>query len=189
MKKVVTMILATLALAASGSVFAASATVEYGDARGVDGSSSTNNVSLTVRENINQSFVGDVQIFNASSQTTGAETFTRYEAGVTGTTAPLVGPVSFYTRTAIGQKYTNTTNFGYYSVEPGLSAPLGAGFSAKVAFRFRSAFDAGNNDTTRTIRAGVAYDLTPKDQIGVRYDDMRGYPNQNITSVNYTRGF
>ena len=93
-------------------------------------------------------------------------------------------------RTALGQKFTSATNFTYYSVEPGVAVPVGStGVTAKVGYRFRNAIDTANNDTTRTWRAGLSYDLTAKDTIGVRYDKMRGDTNQNIVAVNYTRGF
>ena len=61
--------------------------------------------------------------------------------------------------------------------------------SAKLGWRYREAFNNVNADTTRTWRAGLSYDLTKKDAVGVRYDRMRGDTNQNIVAVNYTRSF
>jgi hypothetical protein len=96
-----------------------------------------------------------------------------------------------YTRAAIGEKFTNTSNFSYYSVEPGVTAPIGStGLTARVGYRFRNAFDpSANADTTRTWRAGLSYDLTKKDTIGVRYDRVRGDSNADGIAVNYTRSF
>jgi hypothetical protein len=185
-------LLALVAILATGSVFAASGTVEY---QNIDGTGSTptdqNQYSLTVKENINKNFVGDLGISQTSNRTSGSDTLasTRTEAGLTGSTS-MFG-VTPYVRTALGQKFSSSTNFTYYSVEPGVSAgiPGVAGLNAKVGYRFRNAVDTGNNDTTRTWRAGLSYDLTAKDTIGVRYDKMRGDTNQNIVAVNYTRGF
>jgi hypothetical protein len=116
---------------------------------------------------------------------------TRAEAGLTGA-YPVAG-ISLYTRAAVGEKFTGSTtygNFGYYSVEPGVLVPIGkTGLTARVGYRFRSAFDTANNDTTRTSRAGVSYTLTKKDTIGVRYDQMRGDSNQNVWAFNYSRSF
>jgi hypothetical protein len=181
-------IFAILALAVSGSVFAASASIEYQNIDVVGGTTDQKNVNLTVREAINQNFTGDVSLSNAWNNNTGGFASFRAEAGVTGA-MPVAGPIGVYTRVATGQKFTSTTNFGYYSVEPGVTAALGGGFNAKVGYRFREAFATGDNDTTRTWRAGVTYDLTKKDTIGVRYDQMRGDAKQNIWAVNYTRGF
>ena len=185
-------ILALVAILATGSVFAASGTFEYQNINGVQNTpTDQNNFSLTVKESINKNFVGDLGLSQTTNQTSGSDTLasTRLETGLTGSVA--TGPVSPYVRAAVGQKFTSATNFTYYSVEPGVSAPVPgvSGLTAKVGFRFRNAIDTANNDTTRTWRAGLAYDLTAKDTIGVRYDKMRGDTNQNIVAVNYTRGF
>jgi hypothetical protein len=187
-------ILAILAITTiTSGAFAASGTIEY---QSIDGKSTTptdqNNYSLSVKESINKNFVGDLGISQTSNKTSGADTLasTRTEAGITGSTS--VYGVTPYVRTAIGQKFTSATNFTYYSVEPGVALPVGStGVTAKVGYRFRNALSDANvyNDTTRTWRAGLSYDLTAKDTIGVRYDKMRGDTNQNIVAVNYTRGF
>lgn len=182
-------ILAISALLVSGSVFAASGTVEYQD---IDGKSNTptdqTSWSLTVRENINKNFIGDIGLSQTNNKASPSDTLasTRTEAGLTGLTS--VFGVTPYTRVAVGQKYNSSTNFTYYSVEPGVSVPVGP-LTAKVGYRFRNAINTDNNDTTRTWRAGISYDLTAKDTIGVRYDKMRGDANQNVVAVNYTRGF
>lgn len=184
-------ILAILALAASGSVFAASATLEGQSINGLNGSADQVNLNLTVRESINKNFTGDVQFSQTNNKVDGGKdtlSSTRLEAALTGS-AGLFGPVSGYTRVAVGQKFSSSTNFGYYSVEPGLSTPLGGGLTAKVGYRYRTAFDSSNNDTTRTMRAGVAYDINKTNQIGVRYDSVRGDAKQNVIAVNYTRSF
>lgn len=182
-------ILAITALLVSGSVFAASGTIEY---QSIDGKTTTptdqNSYSLTIKESINKNFVGDLGISQTSNRTSGSDTLasTRTEAGLTGSTS-MFG-VTPYTRLAVGQKFSSSNNFTYYSVEPGVAVPVGP-LTAKVGYRFRNAVDTSNNDTTRTWRAGLSYDLTSKDTIGVRYDKMRGDTNQNIVAVNYTRGF
>ena len=184
-------ILAILAMAVSTGVFAASATIEYQDVNGVQNTpNDQRTVNLTVREAINQNFTGDVHFSNTwnNTSTSDAVNLFRTEGGLTGATS-LIGPLSGYTRVALGQKFTSTTNFTYYSVEPGVTMPLGAGFNAKVGYRFRNAFDTANNDTTRTWRAGLSYDINKTNTVGLGYDSVRGDWNQNIVKVNYTRGF
>jgi hypothetical protein len=181
--------LAIFAMLVSGSVFAASATVEGQSISGQNGTADQAQYSLSVKENINKNFAGDAQF----SQTTNDGnpdklSSTRIEGGLTGT-LPATSFADFYTRVAVGQKYTSSTNYGYYSVEPGFVVPLGAGFTAKAGYRFRSAFDNAQPDTTRTWRAGVGYQITQKDAVGVRYDQVRGDSQQNIWAVNYTRSF
>jgi opacity protein-like surface antigen len=186
-------ILAILAMATiTSGAFAASATIEY---QNIDGVKTTpqdqRNVNLTIRENITKSFVGDVQLSDTANKGSAdtASSF-RAEAGLTGLYD--LGPATLYTRGAVGEKYTTSANFAYYSVEPGVIVPFGStGVSAKVGYRFRNAFNDvnTNNDTTRTWRAGLSYDITKKDTVGVRYDQVRGDSKQNIWAFAYTRGF
>lgn len=101
----------------------------------------------------------------------------------------IYGPVNGYTRLAVGEKYSSTGSFSFYSIEPGVTAGLGRGFTGQVGWRFRNAFNTANNDTTRTLRTGVSYDLTKKDTVGVRLDNVRGDQQQNIWNLNYARSF
>ena len=130
---------------------------------------------------------GDVLISNAVTDNTNALS-TRIEAGAT-VTAPLYGIVNGYSRVALGQKYSNTTNFTYYSIEPGVAVPFGP-VTAKVGWRYRTADDSGtNSDQTHTMRYTLAYAVTKLDTVAVRYDRVNGDNNQKIWTVNYARGF
>jgi len=184
-------ILAILALAISGSVFAGSVTIEGQDVSG-QGSADQKNFNMTAKQDINKNFAGHVQVSTTQTDGTNAVS-TRLEAGVTGSVA-LFGPVSGYTTVAVGEKFSSagTGNFAYYSVEPGVTAPIGnTGLTAKVGYRYRTAFEDANvnKDTTQTIRAGLSYAVTKQDSVGVRYDQVRGDVKQNIVAVNYTRSF
>lgn len=187
MKKV----LAILAMATlSSGVFAATATMEYQDKNGVDGTASANTYQLSVKEKINDNFAGDATLRTSVKDTTGAVSNSRAELGLTGS-ASFGGIVTPYVRFATGEKFTTTKDFSYYSIEPGVLAPIGnTGLTARLGYRFRDAYDSSANaDMTRTWRAGLSYDLTKKDTIGVRYDRERGDSNYNTWNVSYTRGF
>jgi len=184
-------ILAILALAISGSVFAGSITFEGQNIDG-QGSADQKNFNMTAKGSINQNFSAHAQVSTTQTDGTNAVS-TRLETGLTGQVG-LFGPVSGYTTVAVGEKYSTagSGNFAYYSVEPGLSAPLGnTGLTAKVGYRYRTAFNNANvnNDTTQTVRAGVSYALTKQDAVGVRYDKVTGDVKQNVVAVNYTRSF
>lgn len=184
-------ILAILAMVASAGAFAASSTLEYQNINGQDGQADQRNVNLTVRDEINSFLTGDVVMSGTwdNTKTSDAASNFRGEAGLTGTTA-LFGPVSGYTRVALGQKFTGTGNFSYYSVEPGVvvATPI-AGLTANLGYRFRDSFTESFEDRTKTIRVGLNYQLNAKNAIGLGYDQMRGDAAQNIVRVNYTRGF
>jgi opacity protein-like surface antigen len=179
-------ILAILAMATAGTAFAGSFTVEGQQIDSLTGANQKQ-YSLSVKENITKEVTGDVSFSNTTTDGTSALT-TRLEGGLTGLTQQ-VGPIKGYVRVAAGQKFSNTTDFSYYSVEPGVLIPMG-NFTGRIGYRYRSAFDStANNDQTNTWRAGLSYALTKQDTVGVRYDQMRGDTTQNTVAVNYTRGF
>ena len=178
-------ILAIVALAATGLAYADSVSLEGQHINNVGASAQTQYV-LGVKKDLTSMFAADVSFANAQTDGTNALS-TRLEAGLTGTMP--VGPVNVYTRAATGEKYTNTTSFGYYSIEPGVAVPFGA-LTAKVGYRYRSAYDSDvNNDQTHTMRYSLSYALSRADTIGVRYDRVKGDNDQKITAVTFTRSF
>lgn len=184
MKKIVT--IAAL-MAATTLASAASITIEGQDQQGHRGARDSTNYALSVKESINKAFAADIG-FTAYQQDGTKALSDRLEAGVTGTRP--TGPVSLYTRVAVGEKFSNGANFGYYSVEPGVVYNFTDKLSGKVGYRFRNGF--GNNgdfDTTHTVRAGVGYALTKQDTVGVRYDQVRGDSFNHSFNFAYTRAF
>lgn len=178
--------LAIIALATSVSAFAGSFTVQRQSINGV-GSSDQVLYGLSVKENITKSIAGDLGITNTQTESTKALS-TRLEAGVTAA-GINVGPITGYARLATGQKYSNTTSFTYYSIEPGVTAQLG-NVSLKLGHRYRSAIDStANNDQTHTWRASVGYNVSKNGSVGLGFDRMRGDSNSNATTVSYSHRF
>jgi hypothetical protein len=184
MKKV----FAIAALAAvTGLANAASITLEDQIQKGDRGARDSSNYQLSVKESFGKTFAGDIG-FTAYQQAGTKALSDRLEAGVTGTFP--VGPVNLYTRAALGEKFTNGANFGYYSVEPGVTYTMFDKLTAKVGYRFRNGFgNNGNLDTTHTVRAGVSYAITKNDSIGVRFDQVRGDSFNHSYNLAYTHSF
>ena len=174
-------------LALSSTAFAGSITLEGQDQLGDKGAKNSTNYQVSVKESINKMFAGDVSFTNYQQYQTEALS-TRIEAGVTGSVP--VGPVGVYTRVALGEKYNNTGNFAYYSIEPGVTYTIGKA-TAKVGYRYRTAVVDPNvsNDTTDTVRAGVSYAVTNKDAVGFRFDRVRGDSTNHSYNISYTRSF
>lgn len=180
--------IATLAFLAASSAFAGSATIEYQGADGVQGTANSNLYQISVSENINKNFAVGATLNTTESESTGATTGSRAEVNLTGKTT--LGVTSPSLKVATGQRFTTTGNFAYYSIEPGISVPLVSKLSGQLGWRYRNAYDASANaDETRTWRAGLKYDLTKQDALGIRFDRVRGDSNQNVWAVNYTRNF
>lgn len=92
-------------------------------------------------------------------------------------------------RVATGWKQkSGVQDFRYYSVEPGITAKFGD-LSARVAYRYRDAYDSVNADRSDTTRLSVGYALTKKDSIRVGRDWQRGDGANTQTTIAYTRSF
>ena len=184
MKKIfaiMTMVVATSAMA--DSVTFSNQTINV-----IDSNNDQTQYSLSYKHDFNKTFAGDIQFSNTQTENTNA-LGTRLEAGLTAST-PLFGSVKGYVRTALGQRYNNTKDYQYYSVEPGVSMPVGL-FNVKVGYRLRDATDStvNSNEDTRTKRLNVSYPLTKNDAIAIGVDRERGDANKNGTTISYTRTF
>jgi len=179
--------LTSLALVAiTGTAMAGSFTVQHQSINGI-GSNDQVLYGLSVKENINKVFAGDMGITNTQTERTNALS-TRLEVGVTAS-GLSVGPLTGYVRTAMGQKYSNSTDFTYYSIEPGVTTKLGS-MTLKLGNRYRSATNAtANNDQTHTWRVNASYPVSKNGSVGLGFDRMRGDSNQNATTVSYSHSF
>ena len=171
MKKIIAVLVSMFLIGSAGAV---SVSLEDQFQSGDNGSADSHNYAVTIKESVTKNITADIGATQYVSPTDSLST--RAEIG--GTYSQPVGPVGVYTRVAVGNKFTGSTDFGYYSVEPGITAALG-----------RTAFDNSIGDKTNTVRATVAYDLTKQDQIGVRYDKVYGDSQSHIVNLVYTRGF
>ena len=181
MKKIA---IATL-IALASTAFAGSITLEGQDQQGERGAVGSTNYALSVKESITSTFAADIGATNYQQDGTKALS-TRLETGITAS-IPM-GPIGLYARTAIGEKYNNTKNFAYYSIEPGVTYTLGKA-TVKVGYRYRDAVNEINLDKTRTGRIGVSYALTNKDTIGIRYDKVTGDSWNHSYNLAYTKSF
>jgi hypothetical protein len=186
MKKILT---GLFVLVLSGAVFAGSVTIEGAQLDTKNGGKDQINTNFTLSESINSTFSVHTQLSSTQTDTTNAVS-TRLEVGGTAT-VPLFGPVSGYTKVAVGNKYSTSGQFAYYSIEPGVTMPLSSSLTAKVGYRFRTAANNPNvnNDTTDTVRVGVAYAINKQNAIGFRFDRITGDSRQDGYNVFYTRSF
>jgi hypothetical protein len=182
--------LATLLAFAAFSASAVEVKLEAQNSVGQNGTADQTVYEFGLKEKINNNFAGDIVIKNYRTDGTDALA-TRYEAGVTGN-ATLYGPVSGYTRVAVGEKYkSGSSGFSYYSVEPGISVPVAIvpGMAASLGYRYQDAFGSGHSDETRTWRSKVSYDINKTSTVYLGYDSQRGDSDANITKVGYVHRF
>lgn len=183
------MLVAALMLAGSSIASAqSSVTVVYGIQNAVPSEVQSHVTNFVGKTAINKTFAVDAGIYTTTADV--ARTITnRYEIG--GSAGYDITPMfRGDVRLATGMKSVSAKqDFGYYSVEPGINAKLGD-FTGRVAYRFRTAYDANANaDTSNTMRYAVGYNVTKQDRVAVGYDVLRGDGANNTTTVSYTRSF
>lgn len=183
MKKIIA-ILASFAFV--GAASAVSVTVESQFQNGDNGASNSHNYAIGISEAISDRVAVDLGVTQYVTDVTEGLS-TRAEVG--GTYKVSVPYSTLYTRVALGDRFTGSSDYGYYSAETGLLIPVGLGFTARVGYRYRTAFDKTIGDKTNTVRAGLGYAVTKKDTVGVSYDQVRGDSQSHSYNLYYTRNF
>lgn len=93
-------------------------------------------------------------------------------------------------RTALGEKQKSGNQpFPYYVLETGVNAKLPYGFSGRIAFRYRDAFNPANGDQSYTMRYALGYNITERDKLSIGYDVTKGDGASTTTSFRYSRKF
>jgi len=179
--------LATILALSALTATAAEVRLEAQDANGQSTTASQTGYEFGFKEAITKNLAGDIAVKNYRTNNTNILS-TRYEAGLTGSVP--VGPVSAYTRVAVGEQFVSGSGgTSYYSVEPGVSVPIVKGLGLSLGYRFQDTFADNKADTTRTWRGKLGYDLTKTSTVYVGYDQQRGDSQQNITKVGYVHRF
>ena len=175
--------IALAVLAVSGAAFAGGfGSVEYSSRDGVDGAADARATKVTMGTDLNQTFKADLSL-RQKADTDNNLSDTRFEGGLTGTVPTGVPGLSVYGRGAVGEKFKSSSNYSYYSVEPGIKYAVTPVLSIKAGYRYRAAMDSTNADTTRTYRLGAEYALTKNYFLGLGYDQVRGDSKYNATNV------
>lgn len=180
-------LLATMFAFAGVASAQSSVTATYGVQDLVPNTAQNHVINFVAKTAINSNFAVDAGIQTTTADVANTVT-NRYEAGLTAGTS--FGSLTPDVRVAVGQKQkSGVESFSYYSIEPGVNVTLPAGFSARVAYRYRDAFNDVNADQSRTARVSLGYALTKADKVSVGYDQLRGDGANNTTYVAYTRSF
>ena len=175
-----------LAMLISGTAFAGGfGGVEYGMRDGVNGAADARATKVTVGTNLNDSTKIDFSL-RQKTDTDNNLSDTRAEVGLTLST-PLFSGLSAYGRVAAGEKFKTSSDYGYYSVEPGIKYAVNNVLSVKAGWRYRDAFDSVNADQTRTWRVGAEYALTKNYAVALGWDRVRGDSEYNAinTALNF----
>jgi len=184
-------LLVASALFACSSVVLAqsSVTVSYAD-RTVDSNGQGVGITrLSAKTKLFSNIDGDIGINQAINSVTNAVN-SRKEVGLS-TGIAITDFAKATIRVAAGTKnVSGKETVGFYSIEPGINFKLPVdGFSARIAYRYRNAFDVSDLDRSDTMRYALNYDLSKVDKISVGYDVLSGDGAYKQTVFSYTRSF
>jgi|APGre2960657404_1045060.scaffolds.fasta_scaffold11207_6 hypothetical protein len=95
----------------------------------------------------------------------------------------------FYLGGRLGERITSSSHFSHYAIDGGVKFPLFAGFTGDIGARYRNSFDTANNYETQRVHTTVAYALTKRDAVAVRWSRSWGDEKKDVWRLQYTRGF
>lgn len=139
---------------------------------------------FAVSEKLSEKTSGDISLLTSQTDVTGTLT-QRIEGGVT------YRPTNWaYVRSAVGQRFSNTGNNTYYSVEPGVTHSYND-FRFRVGYRIRDAVnpDTYGNQTEKTMRYRIGYAVTKKDTVTFGADRSTGDINTRSVMIGYSHSF
>lgn len=126
---------------------------------------------------------GQTELGNGSIST-GLEARVRKTFGDTAGVKPYVG-------VRLGEKMSSSNHFSHYAVDAGVKFPIVGNLSGDIGGRYRNAFDSVNVFESKRAHALLAYALTDKDSVAVRYSKAYGDDGEakNAWRLSYTRSF
>ena len=96
----------------------------------------------------------------------------RFETGATW--EQKIPFVTVGVRGAVGEKFTEGDNFGYWSVEPSVAYAVTDDVSVKGSWRYRDSFDSDRTDQTNTYKVGVDYKYASNITLGASLGHTTG---------------
>ena len=122
--------------------------------------------------------------FGSGAISTGAEVRARKTFGDVAGLTPYLG-------VRVGEKLSASTHFSHYAFDAGVKFPIAGALSGDVGARYRNAFDTINVFESKRGHVAVAYAVTDKDSVAVRYSRAYGDDSEakNAVRLSYTRSF
>jgi hypothetical protein len=183
-------LLAILALAMTGTAFAGGSGVsfEFERERGNNAPNTfENTISVAPYYKFDNGVKADIKFYG--SREDGSKTLENKVEARVQKMWEVLPHTKLGARVSVGELFSSTKDFSYYTFEPKLSYALTDALSLQGSYRYRNAFNTDNNYETRTTKLGFDYELTKKDEIGVRYLMKRGDSNTDGVELAYTRSF
>lgn len=127
-------------------------------------------------KHINKHF--DAELYTRIKDKDSGGNDTRIEAAVIGK-HKLTDDWSSSLRFGVGNKYTTTDDFGYWSITPSIKYKINDKLSTKIGYRLRDAFETERKQNDQTIKLGLSYKIVEDTSLSAGYDWKRGDSDSN----------
>ena len=92
-------------------------------------------------------------------------------------------------RLGVGEKITNGANYGFYTIEPGITYKVTDKISLSVSDKYKDAFSSGKAAQTNQVYVGGSYKATDVDTIGLKAYQKFEDTHSTGVELGYTRSF
>jgi hypothetical protein len=179
---VIAVLFAQLALAQTSVTL--TSTTAHADSNGAQ----TSRQSISVRHKLNSTWAVDAGITAGRTDSTKSQTV-REELAVSAI-QPLAESITGSVRLAVGYKAVSRADaYEYYSVEPGINVMLAPNLTTGIGYRYRTAADSANADTSFSVRSKITYAVNRNNSIGIGHDSVRGDGAEHAWAIFYTHSF
>ena len=102
-----------------------------------------------------------------------------------------VGVLKPYVGVRLGEKISSSTHFSHYAVDAGTKFPIVGSLTGDVGYRYRNAFDTTNAYESNRGHVALAYAVTKRDSVALRYSQAYGDTGEEKNSwrLTYSRSF
>jgi len=133
-------------------------------------------------KHINKHF--DAELYTRTKDKDTGSNDTRVEAAIIGK-HKLTDDWSSSLRFGVGNKYTRTDDFGYWSITPTVKYKINNKWSTKIGYRLRDAFETERKQNDQTLKLGLSYKIVEDTSVSAGYDWKRGDSDANGLAVGF----
>lgn len=153
---------------------------------GQEGAADSTAVGVTLGKAFTRTLSGE--IYTRTKWDEGQDSNNTRIEGALAVTIPLTERWSWYTRSAVGEKFVSGNQYTYWSIEPGVKFRMTPTWSLRTGVRFRDSF-GDHAEQTHTYRFAAEYALTDSGTLSIGMDQQQGVTEHRSVGLGLTKRF